>query len=141
MPPFRRRPAPVASEGQFSLTIVTHAPQVTLTRKSPLATDWIVHGVPPPAGIAQLPVQCHVEKSGGGDDWQVSCVTFEIFVGSIRHGVPTHPCDIGVPGPLEQSRQPESGASAQVRPPMHSHAQAPLTQLQDGRLQKLDELV
>jgi hypothetical protein len=116
--------------------MVTHAPQATLTLKRPLATDSIVHGVPPPAGIAQLPVQNQVEKSGGGEDLQLSWVTMEIRAGVITHGVPTHPSEVSVPGgEVRHLRQPEFGASVQMRPPMHSQVQPPLTQLQLGALQ------
>src|SRR6185369_6874631 len=80
---------------------------------------WIVQMLPS-GSVAHRPVQCQVEKSGGGDDTQVTCETLAIRDGSIAHAVPGQPSDIGLPELVRQTRQAESGISTQVLPPMHS---------------------
>jgi hypothetical protein len=73
-----------------------------------------------------------VAKSSGGNDVQLSRVVRQVRVGLISHALPMQ-LDGWVL--LLQIRQPELGASVQVRPPMHSQVQLPSTQLHDGMVQ------
>jgi hypothetical protein len=128
MPAFRHRRAAVA---HLISTIVTHPPHDTLQRIASVGTVWIVH-LSPPGSVAHRPVQCQLEKSGGGDDVQLTCETPAMRVGSIAHAVLGQPSDVGLPEPVRQTRQAESGISVHVLPPMHSAVHAPSTQLHDG---------
>src|SRR6185503_10209864 len=104
-----------------------------LHRMASVGTVWIVQTVRLPSSVAHCPVQCQVSKFGVFDAWQPLLRSTLITCAAVNtHADPTHPCDIdGVDGVVHR-RQPESGDSMQVRPPMHSAMQLPSTQLHNG---------
>ena len=75
-------------------------------------------GCPPTFSITLKPQQLQVAKSSGGNDVQLIRVALQVRVGLITHGLSTQLDDMP-----PQTRQPELGASVQVRPPMHSQVQ------------------
>jgi hypothetical protein len=119
------------------VTIVWQPLHDTLQRSSPVGIDCSVH-VAPFVRLPHRPRQWKVEKSGGGDDRQVICRVSVMRATSNAHGVPTHPSSVVVPPAAAQRRQPESGASPQLRPPLHSQTQVPAMQLHDDAQKPAD---
>jgi hypothetical protein len=72
----------------------------------------------PTPSYAVWPKQLQVETSSGGNDVQLMRIVLHVYVGLITHGLVTQLDDVP-----PQIRQPELGASVQLRPPMHSQVQ------------------